>query len=91
MPGRSKKFFRLSSRASRPIPRLARKTGAADFIERHVPSVLAACGEKDEFSFLRSLLPFYQKARQEEKLKETKKRLLSPLPGVVSGAASTSW
>ena len=41
----------------------AAETGAADFIERHAPSVLAACGEKDEFSFLRSLLPFYQKTR----------------------------
>ena len=60
----------------------AAETGAADFIERHVPSVLAACGEKDEFSFLRSLLPFNQKARQEEKLKETKQRLLSLLPGM---------
>lgn len=46
------------------------------------PSVLAACGEKDEFSFLRSLLPFCQKARQEEKLEETKRRLLSLLPGM---------
>lgn len=62
--------------------RAAIETGAADFIERHVPSVLAVCGEKDEFSFLRSLLPFYQKARQEEKLKETKQRLLSLLPGM---------
>ncbi len=62
--------------------RAAAETGAADFIEQHVPSVLAVCGEKDEFSFLRSLLPFYQKARQEEKLKETKQRLLSLLPGM---------
>ena len=60
----------------------AAETGAADFIERHVPSVLEACGEKDECSFLRSLLPFYQKTRQEEKLEETKRRLLSLLPGM---------
>lgn len=50
------------------------------FIETYMPSILEICSEEDEFDFLMSLLPYYQKEKQEEKLASIKKRLLSLLP-----------
>lgn len=60
----------------------AAETGAADFIERHMPLILAVCPEKDEYEFLMCLLPFYQKERQEERLAEVRRRLRALLPGM---------
>lgn len=60
----------------------AAETGEADFIEQYMPLILTVCTEKDEYEFLLSLLPFYQKERQAEKLAAAKKRLLSLLPGM---------
>jgi len=58
----------------------AAKTGRRDFIEKYMPSILEICTEADEFDFLMSLLPFYRKEGQEEKLTAAKKRLLDLLP-----------
>lgn len=60
----------------------AAETGEADLIERNMPLILAVCPEKDEYEFLMSLLPFYQKERQEERLAEVRQRLLALLPGM---------
>lgn len=60
----------------------AAETCKTDFIERNMPPILEVCTEKDEYEFLMSLLPFYQKERQEEKLAAGKERLLSLLPGM---------
>lgn len=65
-----------------PLMQAAAETGQAEFIERNLPSVLAAGTEQDEYEFLMCLLPFYRKARQEEKLAGSKQRLLSLLPGM---------
>jgi len=56
------------------------ETGGANFIEKYMPSILEICSEEDEFDFLMSLLPFYRKENQEEKLLAIKKRLLTLLP-----------
>ncbi len=58
----------------------AAETGRRDFIETYLPSILETGTEADEFDFLKSLLPFYRKEGQEEKLAAAKKRLLTLLP-----------
>ena len=58
----------------------AGETGGMDFVETHMPQVLEACTEQDEFEFLMSLLGLYRKEDQEEKLAAVKKRLLALLP-----------
>lgn len=60
----------------------AAETGAAELIERNMPLLLAVCTEKDAYEFLMTLLPFYQKERQEERLAEVRRRLLALLPGM---------
>ena len=60
----------------------AAETGAAELIERNMPLLLAVCTEKDEYEFLMTLLPFYQKERPEERLAEVRRRLLALLPGM---------
>ena len=53
-------------------------TGGVDFVETHLPQVLEACTQQDEFEFLMSLLGLYR--NQEEKLAAVKKRLFALLP-----------
>lgn len=60
----------------------AAETGEADLIEQYMPLILTVCTEKDEYEFLMSLLPFYQKERQTGKLAAARERLLSLLPGM---------
>ena len=58
----------------------AAETGGMDFVETHIPQVLEACTEQDEFEFLMLLPGLYRKENQEEKLAAAKKRLLALLP-----------
>ena len=56
------------------------RTGGADFVEAHIPQILEACTEQDEFDFLMDLPDLYRKEGQEEQLAAVKKRLLALLP-----------
>lgn len=58
----------------------AAETGGVDFIEGHMPPILKACTEQDEYQFLMSLLGLYRRENQEEKLAAIKKRLYALLP-----------
>ena len=60
----------------------AAEADSAEFIEEHMPLILAASTEQDEYEFLMNLLPFYQKEHQEERLAEVRQRLLALLPGM---------
>lgn len=55
-------------------------TGRTDFVERYMPPVLEACGQKDEYDFLLCLLRLYRKEGQQKKLTEIQRRLLDLLP-----------
>ena len=58
----------------------AAETGGTDFVETHIPQVLEACTEQDEFEFLMILPALYRRENQEEKLAAVKKRLFALLP-----------
>lgn len=58
----------------------AAETGRIDFVEEHMPQILEACTEQDEFYFLMGLLGLYRRKNQEEKLAAVKKRLYALLP-----------
>ncbi len=60
----------------------AEASGAEDFIAQHMPSILAASTERQEYYFLMSLLPFYQREGQMERLAAARERLLALLPGM---------
>ena len=51
-----------------------------DFVEAHMPQILEACTEQDEYDFLMALLNLYRRANQEEKLSAIKQRLYVLLP-----------
>lgn len=60
----------------------AAETDRAEFIEEHMPSILAASTEQDEYYLLMSLLPFYQRTGQADRLVAARERLLALLPGM---------
>ena len=56
-------------------------TGRMDFVEEHMPKILEAGTEQDEYDFLMILLDLYRRKNQQEKLSAIKKRLYALLPG----------
>ena len=58
----------------------AAETDRIDFVEEHMPQVLAVCSRQDEFQFLMNLPGLYRRADQEEKLSAVRARLTALLP-----------
>lgn len=56
-------------------------TGRTDFVEKHMPKILEAGTEQDEYDFLMILLDLYRRKNQQEELSAIKKRLYALLPG----------
>lgn len=58
----------------------AAETGGRDFVEKHLPAVLEACGREEEFDFLICLRNLYRGEEQKEKAEAIRKRLKALLP-----------
>ena len=59
----------------------AAETDGIDFVEEHMPKILEAGTERDEYDFLMILLGLYRRKNQQEKLSAIKNRLYALLPG----------
>ena len=58
----------------------AAETGGLDFVETHMPQLLQAANEQDEFEFLMCLLDLYRRENRAERLADVQKRLYDLLP-----------